>query len=72
MYGDPPVFKALKWPQANIFTEGTSGAHWTMMSNAECYKVPIICQVIHLMEKGLVPNKSYQDFAFDLFEVTHK
>ena len=43
-----------------------------MMGYNEVFRVAVICQVIDFMEQGLIPNKTYMQFAFDLSEVTHK
>jgi hypothetical protein len=47
LYGDPPIFKHLKWPDTNIQINRPEGAHWTLMSFADAYKVPIICHIVH-------------------------
>ena len=35
----------------------------------ECYKIPIVCHIVHLMREGIIKKKTGMDFAFDLQEV---
>ena len=66
MYGDPPVFSQLKWPQTARQMEKKEGAYQVILTLADVCRVPIICQIVHLIRKGVVKNLSYHDFALDL------
>ena len=54
LYGDPPRFTKMKWPDAVRVMDEEKGAHWTMMGLAKAIKVPIVCQVMHLMKTGVI------------------
>jgi hypothetical protein len=72
LYGEPPVFKHLQWPETNKQIEDKEGAHWTLMTFSDYYKIPIICHVVHLMEQEVIKDKTYMQFAFDLSELCYK
>ena len=65
-YGNPPIFTALKWPESNKQVENVEGAHMTMMGYFESCKIPVICHIVQLLRKGVIKDKSYQQFAYDL------
>ena len=52
--------------------ESPEGAHWILIGLFDSLKVPLICHVIDLIQKGKVIGKSYLDFAFDLLEASNK
>ena len=54
IYGDPPKFKNLRWPRQVWVMEDVMGAHWTMMGMAKAIKVPVVCQVMDLIKKGVI------------------
>ena len=70
IYGDPPTYKHLKWPQTNIDISAETGAHWVMIGHEDCFKVPIICQVTHMLRNGLV-KRTCKQFALDLYHVCY-
>jgi hypothetical protein len=43
IYGDPPVFKHLKWPQSSRLLDQVEGAHWVLNGFFDACKVPVIC-----------------------------
>ena len=49
MYGDPPVFNALRWPETNRMMDREENAHWIFVGRTDACKVPVICQVIELI-----------------------
>ena len=72
VYGNNPVYKHLKWPETNKQLEEAAGAHWVLFSYWESLTVPLICHIVNLITKGLLPGKSVLDFAFDLLEETNR
>ena len=38
----------------------------TMMGYFEASKVPVVCHIVQLLRKGVIKNKTYQQFAYDL------
>jgi hypothetical protein len=71
LYGEPPVFKNLKWPNSNNGMKEES-AYWTLMGFIDCCKIPLICHIVDQIKKGKVKGKSYLQFAFDLGEINYK
>ena len=44
IYGRPPIFKHLKWPETNkILEEESKGNHWTMMGIFDRCKLAAVC-----------------------------
>ena len=43
-----------------------------MMGYNETFRIAIVCQIVDLMDRKLIKNKTYMQFAFDLSEITHK
>jgi hypothetical protein len=43
IYGRPPIFKNLKWPETNKVLEGEKGNHWTMMGIFDRCKLAAVC-----------------------------
>ena len=59
LYGDPPTFKNLKWPETNTSVEKEQGSHWTMMSLDESYKVGIVLHVYDLILREVIEGKTF-------------
>ena len=72
IYGDPPIYKHLKWPDTNIQINRKEGAHWTLMSFSDAYKVPLICHIVHHIGRGDIKKKTFKEFAFELYELTYR
>ncbi len=72
IYGNPPIYKPLKYPLTNRFMDNETGAHWTLMGCLECAKIPIIANIIQLIDDKIIKGKTYMQFAFDLYEVNCK
>jgi len=70
VYGSPPVYKHLKWPESPRNMEKVEGAHWVTMTYFDACKIPIICQVVHLIDEGKIVGKTYFDFAKDINTLT--
>jgi hypothetical protein len=66
LYGDPPMFMALNFPDAVTHLDSEEGAYMCLLGTFDAAKVAVICQVTHLIQKGIIKNKSYLEFAFDL------
>jgi hypothetical protein len=49
IYGNPPVFSALQWPQTNRMMDREEGAHWCFVGHTEACKVPVVCHVVDLI-----------------------
>ena len=43
-----------------------------MLTYFDCCKIPIICQIVDLILKGKIVNKSYFTFAKELMSMTMK
>jgi hypothetical protein len=73
IYGFPPIFKNLKWPQTNklLLREFNQGNTWTFMGYFEACYVPVVCHIVHLIKEGVV-KKTFAELAFDLSEVIYK
>jgi hypothetical protein len=70
IYGDPPVYTNLKWPVNNRVLDSSSNKNtWTMSGYFDCCKIPVIAQVIELMEQGIIKDKTYTAFAYELLEL---
>lgn len=41
-----------------------------MCTYFDACKIPIVCQVIHLMDQGKIAGKSFFQFALDIMELT--
>jgi hypothetical protein len=47
------------------------GAHWVLMSYFESLTIPLICKVTELINSGVIADKDYLAFAFDLCLVAY-
>jgi len=65
MYGNPPIFEPLDYPSVTKQLKKPEGAFWCLLSYFDAGKVPIILQIIDLIDKNLIPNKTYFEFAQD-------
>jgi hypothetical protein len=52
--------------------EDAEGSHMIMNGVFECASIPIICHVIELVKKGVIKNKSYEQFSYDLLEANYR
>ena len=68
MYGSPPIFDGLKFPDQNNQLMPEDKAHWTFTGFFDSCKVAVICQVVDMINK-LEVTKTFNQFAFDLNEV---
>ena len=68
LYGNPPIFNALNYPQAIRQTTKPEGAHYAHMTFFDCAKVPLICWGIELMETGVITNKTNFEYSQDVFK----
>ena len=68
LYGDPPTFTNLKWPESIRCIEKEKGAHIVLMDIFHVTAIPVICQVTDFILKGKLKNKTYYQLAFDLIE----
>ena len=60
MYGDPPVFRNLLWPDTPKLLDSEDKAHWTFINYEECCRIPVVCQVVQLMRDGIIRGKTYK------------
>ena len=72
IYGDPPVFTDLDWPLNAHEMARTDRAYQVMFGHFEAAKVPVICHIVDYINRGIVKNKDYKQFAFDLQEVVFR
>jgi hypothetical protein len=54
LYGDPPTYEHLSWPESNRQMSEEKGAHWTFMNFFESLNVPIVCHIMSLIDKSVV------------------
>jgi hypothetical protein len=62
VYGKPPFYKHLKWPETNKIIEGDKikvGHHWTMMGNFDRCKLAVVCKATELIDRGALKNKTF-------------
>jgi hypothetical protein len=44
MYGDPPKYADLKWPDCNRVLDSNSKQNtWTFSGYFDCCKIPVVC-----------------------------
>lgn len=48
----------------------TNGKHMTFLSFFESCRIPIVCQLVHMI-KNKTLQKTYEDVAFDLYQLSH-
>ena len=72
LYGTPPMFKQLKWPEKNSLELANPKAYLTIMGQFEMYKTVVICQVVHFMRSYTMTGKTGMQFTFDLQESWYK
>jgi hypothetical protein len=66
IYGWKRIYKPLKWPITIINLEKEKDAHIGLMGFFDSCKIAVICQIVDLIRKGVIQNKTYQQFAFDM------
>lgn len=69
IYGDPPIFQNLKWPDSQIVLQPEEDAQWTFVGHAETYKIGLVCHITEMIKKGEIKDKSFLQVAFDLKEM---
>ena len=69
MYGEPPVYMHLGWPESNRCLE--KDASWTFMTPFESFKLAVVSQVTNLIDNGRLESASFKQLAFDLVELSH-
>lgn len=68
LYGNPPVFERLNYPEQPSQLSEERGAHWTLMTYFYSTRAPVIAHGIDLMEQGLITGKSNLQFAQDVIQ----
>jgi hypothetical protein len=58
LYGTPPKFEQLKWPEKNSLELANPKAYLTIMGQFEMYKTVVICQVVHFMRSYAMGEKT--------------
>jgi hypothetical protein len=69
LYGDPPLFSAIKFQSTTRVVDKEKGAHWVMLGRDDYCLTVVILQVVHLMREKIVKEKTYSQLAFDLLEL---
>ena len=69
MYGDPPVYDKLKWPDSSIVLQPAEDAQWTFIGFSETYKIALVCQIVELIKRDALKGTSFLQVAFDLKEL---
>ena len=49
LYGNPPIFKDLVWPQSEKSLENIETANWTNAGYQRTCHIPVICQVVDMI-----------------------
>jgi hypothetical protein len=70
LYGEPPMFESFGWISTGKKLQDAQRdrPYWVMMGYSDCYKIPVICQIVAMILNGTV-KKSFIDFAYDLSEL---
>ena len=63
VYGKPPLYHSLDYPNKSSQLKEEKGAHWTLMTFFDCCKAPIILKGIEMIEQGLIKDKTNLEFA---------
>ena len=71
VYGSPPIYTAYKWPNTTHLAENR-GAYWVFLTYFDTPKVAVVLRAIDLIEKGMMPGKSYFDIAMDIRTMVYK
>ena len=71
MYGSPPVFKDFDYPQKDKQMEEGTRKYICLQGVFNACKVPLICQVVHLIDTQVVKN-TLSAFASDFVEIDFK
>jgi hypothetical protein len=58
LYGDPPIFTSLKYPETTCYVEQDKGAHVVLMDYFHRCSIPVICQITDFIKKGKIKDKS--------------
>lgn len=71
IYGSPPVYKSYQWPNTTHLHAG-KGAYWVFLTYFDTPKVAVVLKAVELIERGLMPGKSYFDIASDMRSMVYK
>ena len=72
IYGDPPIFNTLNYPESIKQVREPEGAHYTTMTFFDSAKLPMICWANYLMETGVIKDKTSNEFAADFFKAAER
>jgi hypothetical protein len=70
IYGNPPVFQNMNWPQMGKILDKEE-AYWIMLSNFDAAKVAIICHLTDLLQRDKL-CKTFAQIAYDLVEIEQR
>lgn len=72
MYGNPPIYTHLKWPETNRETTAPNGKgnHWVFMGYFEAFLCQVVSQVVDAISQGIL-KKTFNQVAFDLMKLFH-
>lgn len=71
VYGNPPIYKAYSWPNTTHLHQN-KGAYWVFLTFFDTPKVAVVLKAVELIDKGLVPGKTYFDIAVDMRTMVYK
>ena len=71
LYGNPPMYEHLKWPETNKVLEYDQGSHWVLLGYFDHCKIPIITHIVHMIKTGEL-DFDYFDFAYSLLDVGYR
>ena len=58
IYGDPPIFNTLNYPESIKQIEKPEGSHLSFFTFFDSAKIPLICKGIELIESGVIKDKT--------------
>jgi hypothetical protein len=59
IYGEPPTFNHLCWPETTQKLETEKDAHWIFIEKDQAYMVAVISWIEHLICRKEVKNKTH-------------
>lgn len=71
VYGSPPIYHAYQWPNTTHLSKG-KGAYWVFLTYFDTPKVAVVLKAVDLIDRGLMPGKSYFDIAMDIRTMVYK
>jgi hypothetical protein len=59
LYGNPPMFRGVKWPESSKALSNADNPHWVLSGIFNMAKIPVICKVVEAILNGKI-KKTFQ------------